>query len=1200
LNMPPEFCGSKSMKKISLATLLLVLVAMMSLAPVQVAAQAVFGGIAGTVTDPQGAAVPNASVTVTDMDKGTSQKATTNESGTYNVTHLIPGRYKVRVEAQGFKAYEATDLQVFADQSIRLNPQVQLGGTAETVTVTAEDVPLVKTDRADVATTFTAKQVTELPISANRNFTELQLATPGTQTLSWQHAASENPQQSTQIMVNGQHFSGTSYQLDGTDNRDPILGIIVVNPNLESVTETKITTQSYDAEFGQAVAAVITAQTKSGSNDVHGSAFWFRRNDQMQAKDPFQGSDPTTGRVLPDSLWNQFGGGIGGPIVKDKWFIFGDFQGTRQKAGRAVRVTVPTQLVRDTCLNPASLTCDFSDYLQAAEVGQLYNPYVLDTNGNPTKIDGNVFLKADLPLSAPAVALASLLPAPNNPGASPTFRENYIGSGTGGFDANQFDIRSDYTLSEAVHVFGRYSYGRYDLTGVSVFDTDQVALGGRGLGLNGFGAQSKYRNHSLATGFDWSLSTSLLTDFRFGWFRYRGNVLPNGLGTSPAADLGIPGVNLDDFYTSGMPAFFINGGNTTADQEFGYGLSDRLNRCNCPLDQNEDQFQFVNNWTKIQGNHQFKFGADIRYARNLRVPSDAHRAGEISFTNGGTGFGSATGSGVALASFLAGRVQKFERYVSTATDAGERQKRWFFYGQDTFRATPKLTLNYGLRWEIYFPQTVTGDGKGGWPDLATGRMLIAGLGGVNRSGNVENSFTNFAPRLGISYQWTPKTVVRMGYGRSFDIGVFGSTFGHTVTQNLPVLARQSVSAGDFDTVFQLEDGPPAFVFPEPGPDGTLGPEQLHDVTIRVPNRKMQLPTIDAWNLTVQHAITPTMSAEIAYVGNKGTHTFAGNNPDQNRNQASIENFSPGRNTVLFKPYYQLYGWTQDITSYFNEASTSYNALQLRLEKRFSQGWSVNAHYTWSKAFNHGNDYYTVDPSVNWGRFDYNRDHVFVMSNLVELPFGRGKPFASGASGIVEHIIGGWQVNSVLNISSGLPWTPAYAGCGNDQDVGVCRPNAIGDFSLSDGEFVANSPGAPGGTVVGLFEGVPTLTNPAQDPNSPDPAIRCPATPGDSAGPWQRPGCGVLGDTRRNSVSGPRLWNMDASLFKNFKFNERINAQLRLEAFNVFNHRNNGTPGVFWTAFGFAGTNCIDCSDSGVIRALGAPMRQMQVGLRVTF
>jgi hypothetical protein len=1173
------------MKKTCLATLLLLLVAMMLLTPVQTVAQAVYGSIFGNVTDPQGAAVPNAKVTVTDMDKGTMQEATTNESGNFNVTHLIPGRYRVRVEASGFKAYEATDLQVFADQSIRVNAQFQMGGTQETVTVTAEDVPLVKTDRADVATTFTAKQVTELPLSINRNFTELQLATPGTQTLSWQHAASENPQQSTQIMVNGQHFSGTSYQLDGTDNRDPILGIIVINPNLEAVTEAKIATQNYDAEFGQAVAAVITAQTKSGSNDVHGSGFWFRRNDQMSAKDPFQGADPITGRVLPDALWNQFGGGMGGPIIKDKWFVFGDFQGTRQKVGRAVRVTVPTDLVRSTCLNPASDVCNFSEYLPV----QLFNPNTGDvdpetgllTGTGRDPIPGNIFSKTDIPLSGPAVAMLSALPSPNGPG----FRDNYTGTGTGGFDANSFDIRSDYTLSDAVHVFGRYSYARYDLNGRSVFDTDDLALGGRGLGLNGFGAQSKTRNQSIAAGFDWALSTNLLTDFRFGWFKYRVNVLPNGLGTSPATDFGVPGLNLDDFYTSGMPAFFINGGGNTGDMEFGYGLSDRLNRCNCPLDQNEDQFQFVNNWTRIQNNHQFKFGADIRYARNLRVPSDAHRAGELSFTNGGTGAPeSETPSGIALASFMLGRVQRFERYVSSATDAGERQKRWYFYGQDTWRVTPKLTLNYGLRWEIYFPQTVTGEGKGGWPDLSTGRMLIAGLGGVDLAGNVENSYKNFAPRLGVSYQATDKTVVRLGYGRSFDIGVFGSTFGHTVTQNLPVLARQSNVAGsDLLTTFQLENGPPAFVFPEPGPDGTIGFEQLKGVTIRVPNRKMQLPTIDAWNITIQRAITPTMSGEIAYVGNKGTHAFVGNGPDLNRNQASLEGWFPGRPTNEFRPYAQLFGWTQDITTYFNEASNNYHALQMKLDKRFSQGWSLNAHYTWSKAFNYGNDYYPIDPDVSYGRFDFNRDHVFVMTNLLELPFGRGKALASGASGILQHIIGGWQVNNVLNISSGLPWTPSYASCSQDQDVNVCRPNLVGEFNLSDGEFVPNTPGQPGGTVRGVFEGVPTL-----------------ATNGASAGPWERPAAGTLGNMRRNSLTGPNFWNMDASLFKNFRFNERVNAQLRLEAFNVFNHRNNGTPSVFWTAFGGGGNQCIDCDDSGVIRGLSSPMRQMQVGLKVSF
>src|SRR5438270_8867804 len=265
----------------------------------QAAAQAVYGSIFGTVTDQTGAAVPNAKVTVTSERQGTSDSVATNDTGNYSVTHLIPGTYDVRVEATGFKKLECKAVPVSADVSTRADGQFHVGVTESTVEVTAE-APQLKTDRADVATLFSEKQVEEMPIF-NRNFTSLILGTPGTQQQSWSHASSENPQGSLQTKVNGQTFSGTGFQLDGTENRDPILGIIVINPNLESVTEAKITSQNYDAEFGQAIAGVVTSQTKSGGNTVHGSVFWFRRSDVTQARDPFTNfqTDPVTGKFLP-------------------------------------------------------------------------------------------------------------------------------------------------------------------------------------------------------------------------------------------------------------------------------------------------------------------------------------------------------------------------------------------------------------------------------------------------------------------------------------------------------------------------------------------------------------------------------------------------------------------------------------------------------------------------------------------------------------------------------------------------------------------------------------------------------------------------------------------------------------------------------------------------------------------------------------
>ena len=778
----------------------LVCAGLMALAPSPGFSQAVYGSIFGTFTDPQGAAVPGAKVTITAIGKGTSEVTTTNESGNYTVTHLIPGRYQVRGEKEGFKAFFAESVDVRADVATRVDGQLEIGAVAETVTVTAESVPLLKTDRADVATTFTEQQVTDLPIF-ERNFTQFQLLTPGTQKLQWQHASSENPQGSIQIMVNGQHFSGTSFQLDGTDNRDPILGIIVINPTLESVTETKITTQNYDAEFGQALAAVVTAQTKSGSNDFHGSAFWFRRTDWGQARNPF--TQPPD-RPLPSTKWNQFGGSLGGPIIENKLFIFGDYQGTRRTTGRSVRLNVPTALVRSTCL--AGLPCSLSEYLS---VGQVFDPATGDpaTGTGRTAFPGNIIPAAGI--SPQAVALLNRLPAPNVTGAGIT--QNFIGSGSGSLNDDDFNVRVDYNVTDRLKIFGRYSFADFIQSGPTAFGDE---VGGPGFGVDGFGGKAPVRNQSIAAGFDYSLSPTWLTDFRFGFFRYRVQVLPNGVGTSPAADAGIPGLNLDAFFASGMPEFNIQG---TGGTDFGFGYSLGVNRCNCPLDQKEQQWQFVNNWTNIRGNHSIKWGADIRYARNLRVPSDKHRAGQLNFNTRRTG---SPGGGLALATFLLGDVTFFERYVSPVTDAGETQKCWFFYGQDTWRVTPKITLNYGLRWEIYFPQKVTRDGGGGWLDVNTGEIRVGGVGGIDRTGNTENSFTNFAPRVGIAYQVRPKTIVRMGYGRSFDIGVFGSIFGHSVTQNLPVLASQEErGAQSWLAGFTLATGPPAPTFVTVPPSG---------------------------------------------------------------------------------------------------------------------------------------------------------------------------------------------------------------------------------------------------------------------------------------------------------------------------------------------------------------------------------------------
>jgi hypothetical protein len=1103
-------------------------------------AQAVYGSISGTVTDAQGALVPAATVTITSIERNTSDTVTSNDSGLYVKDRLLPGTYKVTIEKPGYKKGEIPSVVVNVDTQAKTDVVLEAGQVSETVTVTATEGQLLKTDRADVATTFETKQITDLPI-LDRNFTKFILLTPGTTQNGWQHAASENPQGSTQITVNGQHFSGTGYQLDGTENRDPILGIIVINPNLEAIGETKITSQNYDAEFGQAIAGVVSVQTKSGTNGIHGSAFEFRQTDRFQARNPFSQSQPDkiTGKLVPASKKNQFGGSIGGPIVKNKFFYFGDYQGTRSNVGGTRLLTVPTLKARSG---------DLSEYGVA-----IFDPATGTSVATRTQFGGNVIPTGRL--SPQAQNILKLIPSPNLPGSQNGTRDNFAASGSELFNNDSFDVRLDGRVSDSLNFFGRFSWADYRRNGPTAFGT------GGGPELVSLGGTSKVRNKSLALGFDYSLSNTMILDVRFGYFRYKVNVLPFDFGTNPAKDAGIPGLNLDSF-SSGLFAILDLG-----DRGFTAGSGLGVNRCNCPLDEDESQYQAVANLSMLKGNHTLKFGVDFRHAKNLRVPSDQHRAGELSFNTARTS--GATGGGLGIATFLLGDVTHFARYVSTATDAGERQWRHFYYGQDTWHVTPKLTVNYGLRLDVINPQTVSGSAKGGFLNLDTGQILVAGVGGIPLNGGVKNTY-NLAPRLAAAYQFTDKTVLRAGYGRSYDIGVFGSLFGHSVTQNLPVLAAQQLDNGSASRVFTLAQGPPAFTaffgLTAPAnaggvPNATLpsnGTFFLPDgVFARALPFKQRLPAVDAWNVTFQHQLTKEISLEVAYVGNKGTHAFAGGGPAANVNQVTAAGFFPGRDPNKFKPFFNKYGWTQGIDYFCNCADNRYNALQTKITKRFSNGWSLLAHYTLQRAVFNDAEQFFFDRALNRGREDFDRKHIFVMANTYELPFGRGKRYFSGASKAQNYAVGGWQFNATTTLESGLPFNVSYDRPQTELDTGPNRPNLVGDPGL-------------GGPRNQFF-------NPAA---------------------FSRPAAGTFGNLRRNQLSGPHYWRTDASLFKKFIISETKEVELRIESVNVFNHVNLDQPD------GFIGDPAHPAANAGRIgnTAFGGsdPQRNFQFAAKFKF
>jgi outer membrane receptor protein involved in Fe transport len=1228
----------------------LAVLATIAFLPCNAFGQAVYGAIYGTVTDATGALIPNAPVVVTDTSKGVTVTVNANESGEFRVEHLIPDAYSVTVDQPGFKKYEQNNIQVNADSSDNVAIVLSVGTAGEVVTVNADTVPQLKTDRADVAVTYSAQDLETLPIP-DHNFTNLQLFLPGAVQLGWAHAADENPQGSKQIQIDGQAFGGVNYTLDGTDNQDAILGIIVINPNYESMSEAKIATQNFDAEFGKAVASVQTVQTKSGTNSFHGTLFDNRESNANLARDPFTVSKAAG---YPGGLKNQFGGSIGGPILKDKAFFFGDYQGVRQKVGSSGIGTVPSLLALQSCTGATSASngtagCDFSQYL-AVPGHQIYD----NSTGVSIPYANNIIPLNRL--SPQALNLFKLLLAngkvPNTFTTDNGLTSNYAGTGTGIFNSDQWDVRLDTTIYSKAHAFVRFSRFTDVLSGASLFGP----AGGPGLGIAGYGGVSKGANDSVAAGVDVALNSNLVTDVRLGYFRYNilthkndpGNTnLPflgqNISGTAPnqivATDFGTPDIAISDV-TATTPS------NTSTVQnsgpQFGSGLN--MNHCNCPLTEREDQFQLVNNWTKTIRNHAVKFGVDLRYARNLRVPSDSDRTGVDNFANAPTSNG--TNGGLGFASFILGDVFSFQRYASTSTNAKEFQPRDYFYVQDTWRYSPKLTLNLGVRYEYYAPERVNGKGNGALLNYQTGYINVAGEGPIGLNMNVAAAKNTWNPRLGIAYQATPKTVIRAGYGRSFDLGVFGSDFGHVVTQNVPVLAEQSLSgtSGPTSYSFNLSDptntnvpgiGKPAnatspladYVPPAansagqipiteilPGTGASIGSQ----VAVKARPFTERLPTLDAWNVAVQHSLSPTISVEVSYVGNKGTHTLSdGDGNNTNPNEAAISlpgsftqngvalHYDPSvktgvsanggtSNSTLLQRYTNgtlpacgggACGWTQSIVYYGDDQDTHYNALQTKFTKTFTQGLSLNLNYAYQRGIDTASGFATWDKQAVIGPDQAIRRSAFTSYGLWNLPFGRNQMFAGNVNSWVNGIIGGWELSPTFIWQSGLPFSLSYSDCGASiPGSAPCQPN--GNVK----NITYQLQGTPGvGSGVHLFSpviGGADLTAGNNLCNS-----------ASVTGGFTCPGLDQIGNIRRNTAFGSNFINSDMSLMKNVSIYERVTAQFRFDAFNAINHINFATP-----------NGAIDQTSSGAITGGPYPAgtggttnpRQLQFTLHLQF
>jgi len=1118
--------------------------------------QAVSGSIFGTVSDQTGAVVPNVTVNIRDVDRGIDYHVQSNPDGNYTQTHLLAGHYRVTISAPGFDTF-AADALVQVDAATRVDAALAVGKATSTVSVTSE-TPLLKTDRAELSDTLSSNQLASLPV-LGRNLTSLMLVMPGAFADSFQVAASENPQAGVQVDVNGESFTANGFLLDGTENQNPLLAIAIINPNIDSLQEFKVTTSNYDAEFGSVAGALMQATTKSGTNQLHGTAFEFVRNDIFNTANPFTGTNPPI-------RWNQFGGSLGGPIIKNKLFIFGDYQGSRQRNGASSIVTVPTTAERggdlrallgdyicadgsvsaSACSSPLMVPTTEGGSV-AAQAGMVFNPATGNSDGTGRQAITTNGVANVIPVAAPLTKLLSYIPTPNFGGAN-AFYYNYLASGSEVYDIDQPDFRVDYTISSKASFFARYSLADFTMKAPAAFG---AVAGGPAIGTN-FAGQSLDRNQSLALGLTYTVSPTLVGEFRFGTFRYRIRVEPFGVGTTPATDAGLPGLNLGSTETSGMPAFYING---NGGFNFGYALG--VNGCNCPLKETENQFDWITNWTKEKGNHTIKWGAEIPRDQQQRIPSDEHRSGEITFTDSVTGNaavdalagGNAT-TGLGMASFLLGQPAAFARYFTgIGFYPGLRQSRIFLYGQDSWRVTRKLTLNYGLRWENYLPQRAAKAGGAGGFDPLTGDVLVAGVGSNSLSLNVKPYNLGFTPRLGVAYQVQPNTVVRAGYGWGFTPAGYGSIFGQGFEYNPPILNGQTIpQANPYSPNFDLLAGPALPVNPPISTNGRYPlPDGISVYNWYWPLDAYRVPMAYFWNGTVQHQFVNGLSLQVSYVGNVGRHLYV--NPNINQAVPGPGDYDSRR------PFYK-FGLEQGIYYTCNCNTSNYNGLQVKLEKHASHGLDFTLNYVYSKAmgissFGGGGYDNNYDWTNSYGPLSFNSTHALTVTNVWRLPFGHGQHWGSSTSKAVDAILGGWSLDGISTLDSGHPFSPYVS---NTASVNA-------DFNSVRADIVGN-PHVSNQTTAEWFD---------------------PSAYSDPQQPYRD------GTAAQNSLWGPAMYVFNLALAKTFTIREGKTVEFRWENFNAFNIDNWGQP-----------NSTIDVAGAGQITYSATNMRQMQFGIHFRF
>jgi hypothetical protein len=1102
--------------------------------------------ITGVVHDASGALIPQGRIVVTEIATSHVVSLTIGDAGTFTITNLKPGEYTLTVEVVGFKTFVQSGVQLATGERVRLDVVLQPGQLSESVTI-SEDASPLRTESGSLGQVVNNRKILDLPLNG-RNFLSLVSLSAGVAQPPPTSAGPAFPR------INGGRPRTNEYLFDGISVLQPEPGQIAFFPIVEAIQEFKVEVNSPPAEFGRFNGGVVNLTTKSGTNDFHGSAFEFLRNEALNARNLFAPATAANPKK-PVFRRNQFGFVLGGPVIKDKTFFFGDYQGTRQQIARVRTSTVPTLAQRQGNFSSSLGALLFLQANGSIGTTVTANPVnVTDTNGNVIQARvGQIFRPSDhrayagnlIPANTFDPIAASLLqryPTPTSSGAA----NNFTRIGTEDTDQDQFDGRVDHRFSDKNQIYGRFSFAK-DLT-APVTPLPE----GSGNITSGVTGLTDTRAHSFAGNYVHVFNSRALNELRIGYTRRSIEREATALDAPPSQSLQLPGIPTNGAFDNTLPTFSIA------------GLQQLGPSANTASNFRTDVTQIFDAVSLQRGRHSIKFGLDFRWQR-LDVIQPPSPTGNFSFSTLFTNsqavptIGSALSSftGNALASFLLGQVQTFSIDIQENVLRPRASTKEFFV-QDDFKASPRLTINAGLRYTLNFPSTDAGD-QGAVFNLQTQQLEFLDQNGFGESARRLHKL-DLGPRLGIAYRFNDKTVVRAGYSVIW-IEQAGITTPFTIPQFPFIQAVSQRTLDNINPAFVLSNGPSVAPIPI-NPNAGLG-QGVFTV-----DRDLGSGYAQQWNFAVQRELTKNMVVEVAYAGSRITHVGI---PDTNINQLSASQLALGpalltrvpnpffgqipRSSSLGDPTIPLaqllkpFPRFTNVTFYRNNVgNTNYHALQAKLEQRFTHGLSFLVSYTRSKLIDEASSVFDASiltgPIANFPVADsFNRKlerdlstgdipNVFVASFTYELPFG-------------------FEFAGVVTLQSGLPLAVTQATNFNAfAGFGTQRPNRVSDPNLPSSER----------TTARFFDTSAFVVAPQF----------------------------TLGNSSRNPVRGPAYRNADLVLIKRIYFGETRNIELRAEAFNVTN-----TPPLA------ALNTVVGTPGFGSITAAGDP-RVFQLGVKLNF